>query len=1028
MGKYSYGPQYTALHLNRESYAQYSNGDWGFRPDGSEDFSLTLWFWPDNPNGRLIDGDGALTLDLMDNQLIFWLKGYSDLICTADHYPIVRHEWNHVAITYCHLGQITFYVNGILTGVYSVFQGEPANKWGGIRFCPGIEGYLRSVQFFSKQLSDAEVDQVKRNISGAPAPVRWFDFEAAAPKEKNTGILLELEDGAQPYALGDGLFCDNGEGFYPLDGDVVNPAANQDATYTVQAWISIYDREQTFAILFMNGRHALDCGMVLYLEKAEDGYHLCAGRGAHTRDENILRSTHVIPTRSWHNVAVTYDGTAMCIYIDGVLEGKSSSLTPFTGIMDHGLLRIGTDDLPGLSDSDGCFHGAFGNIAIWNRALTPEELERYAAAWPQYGDSGLVADYVFTRYSCYNAVNGFEVSTAGVDTSKICRNPITQDLPRPEAPAVPPPAAMLQTLRGKTAAELHRERSSALPDVEFVLRTALAELGTERLYTALRPEITTQLEQLRTGETLHPFYHCELDDMGRYHFYYVSDQIYPAGVLSLRGRSEFAAWLIRMLSTLAIDVFSIYCVLPASVSSRIPQAFTSSILNDRAGQLFNSLKDSGLKSLVSSLCKFLLGGGLLAQVIAQLQSQGIWTVGANLLTMVSSFLVKAGTVWGWITVIVRVAFLVIDMVSLYQEMPKLLGAELLQLRFEMGGVFVPASCCPDSKPTPQWQEGLDSQLTSPVVCCLRQARAAKILVTAQFSVYTSGKYQISATAKDNFPLGAIEAKDVKLQAGKDGTCTIQLAFTGGTLEKTGIDDVTTVLKWTIKGGNATITQETALRVFFIYDIPQRPWGNKSGYGTPWTKALACACANAKGAVGDTDALWSEAIVRAMIQGMWTRLSYQETAVYTYGSDFHLTRFLTDMESGAVAVNENDCGALLVALCNLLGCGLYSVLLCGQTGKPLNTRRIIPIGSTAEGKYSLQEHEAVVELRGLVPYYSNLCYQMPGEGGTMQHPVMRPFHTEAGGAMGYCEMFLDDPAQCILSGEQRTIGNGQRTIS
>ena len=51
----------------------------------------------------------------------------------------------------------------------------------------------------------------------------------------------------------------------------------------------------------------------------------------------------------------------------------------FTDIMGHGLLRIGTDDLPGLSDSDGCFHGVFGNIAIWNRVLTPEELEWYAA-------------------------------------------------------------------------------------------------------------------------------------------------------------------------------------------------------------------------------------------------------------------------------------------------------------------------------------------------------------------------------------------------------------------------------------------------------------------------------------------------------------------------------------------------------------------------------------------------------------------------------------------------------------------------
>lgn len=395
--------------------------------------------------------------------------------------------------------------------------------------------------------------------------------------------------------------------------------------------------------------------------------------------------------------------------------------------------------------------------------------------------------------------------------------------------------------------------------------------------------------------------------------------------------------------------------------------------------------------------------------------------------MVSSFLVKAGTVWGWITVIVRVAFLVIDMVSLYQKMPKLLGAELLQLRFELGGVFVPASCRPGSAPSAQWQEGLDSRLTSPVVCCLRQARSADILVTAQFAVYTSGTYQISASAKPAFPLGVIDAKDVRLQAGKDGTCTVQLTFTGGTLKKTGIDDVTAVLKWTIKGGQTTIIQETALHVFFIYDVPQSPWGDKAGFGTPWTEALAFACANAKGADGTTDALWSEAIVRTMMQSLWTRLSYQKTAVYASGSQFHLTRFLTDMKTGAPAVNDNDCGALLVALCNLLGCGLYLVLLCGQAGKPLNTRRIIPIGSTAEGKYSLQEHEAVVELRGLVPYYSDLCYQMPGEEVTMQHPVMRPFHTETGGAIGYCEMFLDDPAQCVLSKEQRTIGNGKRTI-
>lgn len=154
---------------------------WGFRPNGSQDFSLALWFWLDNPNARLLDGMDALSLDLMDDRLVFWLKGYTDLICYVDRYPILRHEWNHVAITYSNQGQIFFYINGMQTQVYSVFQKTPARLWGDILFCPGMEGYLRGVQFFDKQLSEVEVDQVKRGIVGAPTPIRWFDFETSAP-------------------------------------------------------------------------------------------------------------------------------------------------------------------------------------------------------------------------------------------------------------------------------------------------------------------------------------------------------------------------------------------------------------------------------------------------------------------------------------------------------------------------------------------------------------------------------------------------------------------------------------------------------------------------------------------------------------------------------------------------------------------------------------------------------------------------------------------------------------------------------
>lgn len=1025
-----YRPQYTALFLQRNGYARYASEDWGFRPDGSEDFSVTIWFWPDNANARLLDGEGVLTLDLRDDRLVFWLKGYADLVCVADRYPLLRHEWNHVTITYNHEGQIFFYLNGFQTAVYSIFQGTPATKWDSVLFCPGMEGYLRSVQFFNRLLSAEEVDQVKRAISGAPAPVRWFDFETAAPKERVTKAPITLSEGAQPYALADGLFCDAGEGFFPLDGEQVNPGAYQDVPYTVQAWISIYSVQQNFAILFLNGRHTLDCGMVLYLEKKTDGYHLCAGRGAHTRQENILCSTHVIPARSWHNVAVTYGDAGMCLYIDGVLEGTKQKyeLTPFSTQMDYGLLRIGTDDLPGLTDDEGCFHGAFGNITVWNRALTVEELNRYAGNPPQGDEDGLSANYTFSRYVCCNLVNGFEVSTAGVDTSKICRNPIQEDpAVGDNAPEAPPQPEALTQLHGKPVRILRQERAAALPDAQTIV-DALFEKTADRTgssFDTLLAEVEQELSLLRTGEEMRPFYLYEPLEDGTYQFYFVSDQIYPAGVLALEKKNEFTAWLIRLISTVIVDVLSIYCAVPQAVSVRIPQALRTGLLNERATQLFNIAKDTGLKKLLTSVCKFLINGGLLMQLIEQLQREGIWLLGANLATMAASFLVKAGTAWGWALVVIRVTFLVVDVYSIYQDMPKLLGAELIQLRFPTGNVFVPAACAPGAALTPNWMDGQDPDDASPVVCCLRQARAAQIMVSARFAVYTDDNYRITASA-EAFPFGKIEEASVRLKASKDGTCTFRFTFWQGTLDQAGIDDLSCTLKWTISGGHTTVTQETPIRIFLTYDVPQAPWGEKNGFGTPWTGALKLACQLAKGVTGDTDMQWQCALQKSMIQGLWGYCkNYAQQAIYVSGTVLHLTRWLADRCKPNLSMHTHDCAALLVALCNLLGCGLFSVLLRGAEGKTMATRQVVRIGGDSTPQtYQLECHEAVMTLCGTVSYFSDPCYQLPGEQGPTPL-VMLPYTNETG--TGFSNLLLADPKQCQIPNDQRSIGNGRRTI-
>lgn len=1027
-----YRPQYTALYLRRESYARYAGGDWGFRPDGSEVFSITIWFWPDNANARLLDGEGVLTLDLMDDRLVFWLKGYTDLVCIAERYPLLRHEWNHVTITYSHEGQIFFYINGLQTAVYSIFQGTPAKKWDSILFCPGMEGYLRSVQFFNRQLSEEEVDQVKRVVKGAPVPVRWFDFETALPKERMTGAPITLLEDAKPYALADGLFCDAGDGFFPLDGDQVNPGAYQDAPYTVQAWISIYSDQQSFAVLFLNGRHTLDCGMVLYLEKRTDGYYLCAGRGAHTRQENILCSTRVIPTRSWHSVAVTYDGADMRLYIDGALEGvkQKSEMTPFTEQMDYGLLRIGTDDLPGLTDGEGCFHGAFGNIAVWKRALTAEDLKRYADNPPHGDEDGLTANYTFSRYTCCNLANGFELSTAGVDTSKICRNPIQEDPVRDNPPKAPPLPDGFTHLHGKSVHTLHQERAAALPAAQTIVHALLEDVANQNGvgFDTLLAEIEQELSLRRTGEGMRPFYLYERLEDGRYQFYLVSDRIYPAGILEQGKKNEFTVWLIRLISTIIIDVLSIYSAVPKGVSTRIPEALRGGLLQERESQLFNTVRDISFKKLVATVCKFLMGGGLLIQIVEQLQREGIWVLGANLATMVASFLVKASSAWGWVMVVTRVAFLVVDVYSLYQDMPKILGAELIRLSFSTGNVFVPAACTPGAKLTQNWEEGQKLDDASPVVCCLRQARAEQITLSAQFAVYTDGTYRITASA-ESFPFGTIEESAVQLKAGKDGTCTVRLTFRQGTLKSTKIGESVYTLKWTISGGHITTTQETTMRFLLIYDAPQAPWGDKNGFGTPWTEVLRIACSMANGVTGDTDILWQSALQKAIIGGLWSCCKkYEQEAVYVSGTRLYLTRWLADLRGDGVSLHAHDCAALMVALCNLLGCGFSSVLMCGAGGKPMTTRQVVRIGSgVSPQSYQMECHEAVMTLRGTHPFFSDPCYQLPGEKEQELQPlVMLPFYTEEA-ETGFCNLLLTEPKLCQTPNDQRAIGNGRRTI-
>lgn len=74
----------------------------------------------------------------------------------------------------------------------------------------------------------------------------------------------------------------------------------------------------------------------------------------------------------WHHMAVTYDGTLQ-MYVDSYLQASTSTYDPL-GEGDGGTVHIGTYFYN--SATTGEFRGLIGEVRVYNRALTPLEIQR----------------------------------------------------------------------------------------------------------------------------------------------------------------------------------------------------------------------------------------------------------------------------------------------------------------------------------------------------------------------------------------------------------------------------------------------------------------------------------------------------------------------------------------------------------------------------------------------------------------------------------------------------------------------------
>ena len=135
--------------------------------------------------------------------------------------------------------------------------------------------------------------------------------------------------------------------------------------HTIAAWV--YANDTIGIKTIIDTRDAQDDGIWLNISSLEN---------VNYRLNTLDFSGSVNVANGWHFATITYDGTTAKIYVDGSLDASQSHSTTLDTTNDA---RIGTR---AFAEPFHYFEGNLANVAIWNRALSSDEIN--SVMWKSY--------------------------------------------------------------------------------------------------------------------------------------------------------------------------------------------------------------------------------------------------------------------------------------------------------------------------------------------------------------------------------------------------------------------------------------------------------------------------------------------------------------------------------------------------------------------------------------------------------------------------------------------------------------------
>lgn len=997
--------------------------------NGTHPVSVDAWIrFNGLPSNTVAIGqDGVFAFGSQGPLVYFWFQNQPAILSDPKQTLLQDNHWHYICATFDG-STVRLYIDGQFN-VGQSCMGSVTPGSNPVSIGTGLQGLVRRIRIYNTVIS---AEAVLNNMYGAPQSSTLFadfDFSVNPPVERGPSKFpINLQNAASMLSVSPAASLGTTGFIRPFGDGAVNPGGAQIDPYTVQAWIFISSPKNQRQTIFINSDLMLETGIALYLlcDSVSSDFKLISQRGSGNDPNQRLASIGKVPVGVWINVATTFDGKTLSLYINGVLDSSKECL-PIPLRRQLSNLLIGASIESGVPTGASTLLGYIQEVDVWSKALNANEILACMRQSPDVSAPGIEAVYVFTNSPARNQVNGHPVGLAenAVLSGQLGPAPLSEkdapaeDAALPEMGLVP---ELMESIRaGLNFSMVAQNNCEAFDKAMAADMDAFSDPKDKELIKAAwldaRRKIVEEPTSLPFLTTIHTIDNERLIIVHRPMGSYV---VYRAAASDI---DECTLWKILLFFTVIAGALFVITGFKVGLTDKVINYIRQFILKKTKIAMLLALGESMTASTIFSLLKETSASGNLRPLLMLLLVDvGVWT----LFSIVGKMIATA-TGFGAAQVIASFAVAATAFIVEYKSKPAAcnplpsIGLASITFDYDPTGLAIDSLTIRKNYNTavniPEWTMGKVYAADSPCAYAISAISGHTPTIQAAFTISSPTTKVVSIRATGGGILGAIDPFVAVF--GTDNTVSMILnlnhhQLTGGGVQR---QDASWVWQYQIDGGAWTTITTSNHRVYVLFSSPKRPWKqdpDRLEQQLPWTDVLDHVCQWAAGAIDENTVL---SMITAQINNNNSGLTYdigRGASVYTtpYGDFFMCTQFvdyLINNQGNGHVVNCTDCAAIVTSFANILGCDIFASVMSDNMppNNGFKCNEIMAIGYNtwqrpfpSGGSGGFRYHEVVWQRAGS---YENpihdACLQFDGgpnpwgtTGHTARLPINIPFTT------------------------------------